>query len=152
MGTIIRRERKDGSVGYTAQVRVKKGGKVVHAETQTFDREAAAKTWIKKRETELAEPGALDKPEDPILSVVIQKYLGDKLKPHGKTKDQVLRTIANSWLGETHCSQIDSATVIKYLEGPYQSAPNPRQLPFPPFRDFHRGPPCLGVSPRQASL
>lgn len=117
MGTIIRRERKDGSVGYTAQVRVKKGGKVVHAETQTFDREAAAKTWIKKRETELAEPGALDKPEDPILSVVIQKYLGDKLKPHGKTKDQVLRTIASSWLGETHCSQIDSATVIKYLEG-----------------------------------
>lgn len=117
MGTIIRRERKDGSVGYTAQVRVKKGGKVIHAETQTFDREAAAKTWIKKRETELAEPGALEQPEDPILSAVIQKYLGDKLKPHGKTKDQVLRTIANSWLGETHCSKIDSATVIKYLEG-----------------------------------
>lgn len=117
MGTIIRRERKDGSVGYTAQVRVKKGGKVVHAEAQTFDREAAAKTWIKKRETELAAPGALDQPDDPILSAVIHKYLGDKLKPHGKTKDQVLRTIANSWLGETHCSHINSATVIKYLEG-----------------------------------
>lgn len=117
MGTIIRRQRKDGSLGYTAQVRIKKAGKVIHAEAQTFDREAAAKAWMKKRETELAEPGALDQPEDPLLSFVIQKYLDDKLKPHGKTKDQVLRTIKNSWLGETACSQISSATIIKYLEG-----------------------------------
>jgi hypothetical protein len=69
MGTIIPRKRKDGSTGYTALVRVKKAGKVVHSESQTFDREQAAKIWMKSRETELAKPGALDKKPDPPLSL-----------------------------------------------------------------------------------
>ena len=60
MGTIVTRKRGDGSTGYMAQVRVKRKGRVVHAETKTFDRKQAANAWISRRETELREPGALE--------------------------------------------------------------------------------------------
>ncbi|MBB5662929.1 MULTISPECIES: hypothetical protein [Rhizobium] len=43
----------------------------MHSEAQTFDRKPAAKPWLKKRETELAEPGALEKlkAKDPYLQM-----------------------------------------------------------------------------------
>ena len=79
MGTTVPRKRKDGSIGYMAQVRVKQKGKVVHAETRTFDRKQAANAWIARRETELREPGALDRlhVDDPVLTDVIEKYITD---------------------------------------------------------------------------
>jgi hypothetical protein len=116
MGTILARKRQDGSTGYTALIRLKKAGKVVHTESETFDREAAAKAWLKKRETELAVPGALDKPQDPTLAEVITQYNTDKLKAHGKTKMQVLRSISESSLGELRCSQVQSHHIIDYLK------------------------------------
>ena len=36
MGTIVSRKRKDGTLGHTAQIRLKKNGKVIHTESQTF--------------------------------------------------------------------------------------------------------------------
>ncbi len=117
MGSIISRKRKDGTLGHTAVIRIKRGGKLVHSETQTFEREQVAKAWLKKRETELAQPGALEKPTDPTLGDVIDKYNGDKLRPHGKTKDQVLRTIKASVLGELHCSAITSQVLVAYAQG-----------------------------------
>lgn len=117
MGSIVARRRKDGTMGYRVQIRIKRDGKVVHTETQTFDREQAAKAWEKKRETELAVPGALTKTEDPLLADVIDTYNADKLKPHGKTKDQVLRTIKASSLGQLRCSEIKSHTLVEFLQG-----------------------------------
>lgn len=116
MGTILPRKRKDGTVGYTAMIRIKRGGVIVHKETETFEREQVAKAWMKKRETELAQPGALDKPTDPTLAEVIDKYNLDTQREHGKTKDQVLRTIKNSGLGAMRCSQIRSPDIIAYAQ------------------------------------
>ncbi len=53
MGTIINRRRKDGSVGYTAQIRIKRDGKTVHNESETFDRKGLAQEWMRRREAEL---------------------------------------------------------------------------------------------------
>ena len=116
MGSILARKRLDGTVGYTVSIRLKKAGKVIFSESETFDREAAAKQWMKKRETELAVPGAMTKLEDPTLAQVIDKYNADKLKPHGKTKDQVLRAIARSSLGERRCSETQSHHIIEFLK------------------------------------
>lgn len=102
---------------HTALIRLKKDGKVIHTESQTFDRDGPARIWMAQREQELAKPGGLAAKEDPQLSSVIDTYLGDKLKPHGKTKDQVLRTIKKSWLGEKRGSEIKSTTIIEYLKG-----------------------------------
>ena len=92
---IVSRRRKDGTLGHTAQIRLKKGGKVIHTESKTFDRKLAVQAWLKKRETELAEPGALTKPTDPLLKEMIDQYNLEKQQEHGKTKTkaQVLNTI-----------------------------------------------------------
>jgi len=57
VGTITPRKREDGSIGHTAQIRLKKGGQVVYTEAKTFDRAPAAKAWLDKRERKLAQPG-----------------------------------------------------------------------------------------------
>lgn len=114
MGTILSRTRKDGTTGHTAVVRIKRNGKIIHTESVTFDRKPAAVAWLKRRETELAEPGALDKPEDPTLSEVIDKYNLDKKREHGKTKTQVLNAIKASDLGSMKCSEIKSPDIIDF--------------------------------------
>jgi integrase len=103
-------------MGHTVQIRVKEGGKTIHTESQTFDRKPAAEAWKKKREAELAANGLAKKVEDPPLADVIDKYNNDKLRPHGKTKDQVLRTIKNSWLGELKCSEVTSQELVKFAQ------------------------------------
>ena len=116
MGTITARRRKDGTTGYTAQIRIKRAGVVIHSESETFERKPVAAIWLKKRETELAAPGALDKLKapDPTLSEVIDTYLKESKRDYGKTKKQVLRTIQASTLGAMKCSQIGSAEVLAY--------------------------------------
>jgi integrase len=116
MGTILKRKRKDGTVGYTALIRLKRGGKPIFTQTETFDREQAANAWLKKRETELAQPGALDKPEDPTLAEVIDIYNADKLRAHGKTKDQVLRSIKAADIGSMRCSQLTSQALVQFAK------------------------------------
>jgi integrase len=114
MGSIIERTRKDGSKAFIAQIVVKKGGAVVHREAQTFDRKQAANAWTVKREAELRSPGGLERKEDPSLSVVIDRYIAESKNAVLGTKAQVLKTIKNSDLGETKCSQITSNTLVSF--------------------------------------
>ena len=60
----------------SAQLLVKRGGKILHREGRTFDRKQAAAAWLEKRETELARPNALEriKATDPTLASVIDQY------------------------------------------------------------------------------
>lgn len=119
MGTITQRARKDGSIGYTAQIRLKQGGEVVFTEAQTFDRRQAAVSWLEKRERELARPGALDvaKQDDPTLAEVIAKLVKESDKKIGRTKAQVLRAIGASELGGMRCSKIDSPALVSFARG-----------------------------------
>jgi len=96
------RKRKDGTVGHTAQIRIKSGGKVVFTESQTFDRKPAAQAWLKRRETELAAPGALTKPVDPPLKDVIDQYNQEKQREHGKTKRR--RSTPSRQLRSANCA------------------------------------------------
>ena len=118
MGSITSRKRKDGTIGHTAQIRIKRDGVVVHTESQTFDRKPAANAWIKRREVELSEPGALQMaiPPDPSLDEVIDHYLNESRREYGKTKIQVLRTIKASSLGPMKCSSIGSAQILEFAQ------------------------------------
>jgi integrase len=118
MGTIVQRKRGDGTTGYMAQVRVKQKGKVVHAETKTFDRKQAASAWVARRETELREPGALEriKAVDPTLAEVIERYIDESKRAIGRTKTQVLRTIKTYDIAEMKCSAITSADIVSFAQ------------------------------------
>ena len=54
MGTVTVRKRRDGSTGYTAQIRIMQKGVTVYQESQTFYRKATAQAWIKGVETEMS--------------------------------------------------------------------------------------------------
>jgi len=84
LGSITTRKRRDGSQSYRARVRVMREGSVYH-ETKTFDRRPAAAAWIKKREKELARPGALEalNAYDPPLSKAIERYTDEAVKEIG---------------------------------------------------------------------
>jgi integrase len=116
MGTIVQRKRNDGSIGYMAQVRVKQKGKVVHAETKTFDRKQAASAWVARRETELREPGAMERINavDPTLAEVIDRYVDESKRKIGRTKTQVLRTIKTFDIADMKCSTITSADIVSF--------------------------------------
>ena len=118
MGTITKRKRLDGSVAHMARIRIKEGGVVVYSETETFDREPAARLWIKTREAELAQPGALAKLKapDPTFAETIQKYVAEYRKGIGKTKAQVLNAVAATSLAKRRGSTITSADWVQFAK------------------------------------
>jgi integrase len=114
MGTIIGRTRKDGSKAFTAQIVIKKNGKIVHREAETFDRKQAANAWVVKREAELKRPGGLEQKEDPTLSAVIDRYIAESKNAVLGTKAQVLKTIKSSDLGDIKCSELTSNALVSF--------------------------------------
>jgi integrase len=116
VGSIIGRTRKDGTIAYLAQILIKRKSKIVHRESQTFDRKQAAKAWLARRETELSEPGAFDPKHDVKLSEIIDRYVRDSERELGKTKAQVLETIKEYEIANLHCSEIKSPQIVKFVE------------------------------------
>jgi integrase len=114
MGTIVTRKRKDGTIAYTAQIVRKREGKIVHREAKTFVRKQAAKAWLARRETELAQPGTLERRDDPALSVAIDRYIATSERKIGRTKAQVLRSIKAHDIAEMRCSKIGSTDWVGF--------------------------------------
>ncbi|HHM0556821.1 TPA: site-specific integrase, partial [Pseudomonas aeruginosa] len=50
MATIRARRNADGTVMYTAQIRIKRGGAQVYQESASFSRKKAAEAWALRRE------------------------------------------------------------------------------------------------------
>jgi len=90
MATIRIRKRADGMASYTAQIRIKRDGAQVYQESQTFARKQAAQAWVRKRETELDQPGAIERANRKGITIkeMIDQYLVEKEKarPQAKTK------------------------------------------------------------------
>lgn len=131
-----------------ARIRIKEGGVVVHSETETFDREPAARLWIKTREAELAQPGALAKLKapDPTFAETIQKYVAEYRKGIGKTKAQVLNAVAATSLAKRRGSIITSADWGAVRQRPQRAPANGRQLPVAHLGGLPAGSARLGPS------
>lgn len=115
MGTITQRTTKSGVV-YTAQIRLKRAGKVVHSESKTFERKATAQKWMTAREADLQRPGALNEGPDPTLSTVIKKYLEESAGQMGKTKRRVLEAAADADVGKWKCSEVTSVKLVEWVD------------------------------------
>ncbi|NWD86279.1 tyrosine-type recombinase/integrase [Pseudomonas sp. K5002] len=118
MATIRARKKADGSVSYTVQIRLKNKGALVYQECQTFARKQAAQAWARKRETELAEPGAIERANRKAATVkeMIDRYLSEmeKVRPLGKTKLATLKAISESYLGKLDDQDINSQVLVEY--------------------------------------
>lgn len=71
------RKQAGGSVRYTAIVRIRRSGKMLHQEAKTFTHRSAAERWAKHREVALENPTALARAQQPstTLSKLIRWYI-----------------------------------------------------------------------------
>lgn len=59
MASIKGRKKKDGTISYTAQIRIKQGS-LTHTESKTLTDRKKLEHWVERREAELNKPGALE--------------------------------------------------------------------------------------------
>jgi hypothetical protein len=118
MATIRARKRTDGSISYTAQIRLFRDGAQVYQESQTFARKQAAQAWVRKREAELDQPGAIERAnrQGATVKEMIDRYLieMEKVRPLGKTKLATLKAISESYLGKLNDQDISSQQLVEY--------------------------------------
>lgn len=121
MGTISARKRANGSVSYTAQIRIKRGGKVVYTEAETFGKKQNATLWLRNREAELDVPGALDRAiatrgirGGATLEEAIDRYVKEMSKKIGRTKSQVLDAIKTDDIAALGCADVTSDQLVAY--------------------------------------
>ena len=92
MATISTRQRKDGSLAYLTEVRVKRDGEIVHRESRTFDRRAQAKAWAESREKKFARESPTAKRPQRVtqttLRHVLRRYREEvsEVRPMGRSK------------------------------------------------------------------
>ncbi len=118
MATIRSRKRKDGTIGYTAQIRLFRDGVQVYQEAQTFDRKAAAQAWAKRRESELAVPGAIERAGrvGVTLGDMITRYLDEHRQDMdiGRTKRVTLEAVARTPFGQLLEQEITAQVIVDY--------------------------------------
>ena len=115
MGTIVARKRKGGrTTGYTAQIVIKRGGRIVHREAKTFDRRPAAAEWLEKREKVLKATDnlAAAKVSKATLGKIIDRYVDESLKEIGRTKAQVLRSLKGYAIADMEAEEIASYDIV----------------------------------------
>src|ERR1700722_11561603 len=77
MPTIKVRKQANGITRYTAIVRIRRGGAILHRESRTFAHRSAALSWAKYREVVLEDPSALTRVQHgaPTLAELIRWYI-----------------------------------------------------------------------------
>jgi len=118
MGTIRERERRDGSIGYTAQIILRRKGKPTHREAATFDRRGGAVAWMKNREAELKQPGGIEKAKIRGITVgeTIDRYVESSVKKIGRTKAQVLRSLKKYDIADIEASEVASEDIVRLAQ------------------------------------
>ncbi|MCE7765761.1 tyrosine-type recombinase/integrase [Pseudomonas putida] len=118
VATIRTHEKADGNTSYLVQIRIDRDKVTVYQESQMFARKQAAVAWAKRRETELAEPSAIERANRVGYTVkhMIDRYLveAEKARPLGETKRRTLNAIKNSHLGEKVDSDISQQVLVDY--------------------------------------
>lgn len=119
MGTITKRRRRDGTLSYRAEIRIKRQGRIVHRESETFSKQAMAKKWMQRRELELQEPGALDTVLHDGITVrqAIDEYV-ERYRPMlewGRNKDRTLRFLQNGPLADLDAVRLTKQQILEYV-------------------------------------
>lgn len=104
MGTVTKRQLKDGTTRYRAQVRVQRDGYPTYKVSKTFSKKSLADEWIKRTEAEIElNPDKMLNPEKELkhktLAEFIKQYL-DEADSFARTKTGALKSIANTEIAE----------------------------------------------------
>ncbi len=130
MAYIRRRARTDGSIGYTAQVRIHKKKALIYEESKTFSRQAAAQKWAKAREVALEDPAVLAQAlaatkSDFRLATLIKWYRETfrKVAKWGRNKEESLKRLESDPVGNEDALKINTAALVEFIQA---RGPQPR--------------------------
>jgi integrase len=119
MATIKERRRKDGSTGYTAIIRLRKKGKVLHEEAATYSSRALARAWAKRREVELEDPKALLRAQGggTVLKDLIQWYIDNfrAVANWGRNKQSTLLLLQKQSIGLTDTLDLTVPALVEHI-------------------------------------
>lgn len=120
MGTITARRRSNGTTGYTAQIRLKRDGRLVHTEAETFGTKALAREWMTRRESELQAQRSRGEVVGRRMTIeqMIEWYQSRERpdKPWGRTKRADLARMKAGPLAGKRADQLTRADFIGYTE------------------------------------
>lgn len=120
MASIVARRRADGTTGYTAQIRIKQGGVVVHTESRTFSKKSLAKDWSKEREEQLKrDPASSARAAHRGVTVgrLIERYLSEReaIAPLGRTKHAALKMLLGHDIAQADAMRLTPLQVIEHV-------------------------------------
>ena len=126
MATFRQRQKKDGSTSHTAYIRILRGG-AEYTESRTFSKDQLARSWAKRRETELENDDELQRAIAAkssgvdstaiTLKELIDRYIeiAKPLKPWGVTKQNVLEFIQEQKIAKLPAETITAKNVVDYV-------------------------------------
>ncbi|GFE87726.1 tyrosine-type recombinase/integrase [Steroidobacter agaridevorans] len=113
------RKQADGSVRYTAIVRIRRSGKMLHQEAKTFTHRTAAERWAKHREVALENPTALARAQQPStkLSKLIRWYIDsfEHISKWQRSKQSQLLFLEKHPIGDVDAIFLESATLVDHV-------------------------------------
>jgi len=123
MATIVARQRADGTTAYTAQIRIKQGGRLIHAETKTFTKRATAKAWAAEREEQVRRDPAAAKTRAEhhgvTVATLIERYLKarETVEPLGRSKSSHLKMLLGFDLAHCEALTLTAQQVVGHVQG-----------------------------------
>jgi integrase len=119
MPTIKVRKQTDGTTRYTAIVRIRRGGTILHRESRTFAHRSAALSWAKHREVALEDPGALTRVQHgaPSLAELIRWYIDnfESVSTWQRSKQAHLEFLERHPLGKARALSLTSSELIDHI-------------------------------------
>ncbi|MCH8250769.1 MAG: tyrosine-type recombinase/integrase [Proteobacteria bacterium] len=131
MATIRTRQRRDGSLAYLSEVRIKRDGEIIHRQSKTFDRRGQAKAWTESREKKFAKkvPAAKRslKLTQATLRKVLEKYREDvsEVRPMGRSKTSNIRFLEKCEIARMTACEIKSSDIIAHVRSRRQGGAGP---------------------------
>ncbi len=131
MATIRTRQRRDGSLAYLSEVRIKRDGAVIHRESRTFDRRGQAIVWAENREKTLAEERLVAKrpvrPKRETLRSFLRKYREEisEVRPMGRSKTSHIRFLEKCQIARMTACEIKSSDIIAHVRSRRQAGAGP---------------------------
>lgn len=120
MAQIKRRRTKDGADRYTAVIRIKREGVIVHQEAQTFPRRAQAEDWSRRREVALSDPGALERVRqgDVSIKALIERYVTEfeGIAKWSVSKANALAALRETDIAKQSAINITSQRLVKHIQ------------------------------------
>jgi len=120
MSTIKVRKQGNGATRYTAIVRLRRQGKVLHRESRTFTHRSAALSWARHREVALENPAELTRlrQSTPTLAELIRWYIDtfETISRWQRSKQTHLEFLERHALGKSVAHTLSSADLIRHVQ------------------------------------